>query len=183
MTLELTMNQDLPKMTQKNMPYLKNHYGAKLIGLLFTWSNKNFAPIQNLIQCSFADVQLKSSSELASKALALAMSNIATLQVNLAFQAYSETWLQNATQAMFMSYFVELPDLGRAGLKLTYALFVASCNRSSDNELKFSHSRFNGIQIRQSWKSNKSTEASSLLNLMKRTKDFCARDCDSLSIN
>lgn len=129
-----TQNEPRPPKDDTEEHALKNHYGAKLNGLLFTWSNANFAPIQNLIQCSFADVQLKPSPELASKALALAMSNIATLQVNSAFQAYSETWLQNATQAMFMSYFVELPDLGRAGLKLTYDLLQVVTDRVTMNQ-------------------------------------------------
>ena len=100
---------------------LRDHYGAELNGLLFKWSNNQISPIQDLIQWSCSTVQ-DAGPEAAATAVALAMGNISKTQVTAAFAAYSETWLTEASQCMFMSYFVEIPDLGEEGLKKTYQL-------------------------------------------------------------
>lgn len=75
-----------------------------------------------MIQGSCADIQEDKSPNTSSKALALSLATIANIQVTSAFAAYSETWLVNASQCIFMSYFVEIPDLGKAGLQKTYQL-------------------------------------------------------------
>mmetsp|Transcript_25925 Transcript_25925/g.33030 ORF Transcript_25925/g.33030 Transcript_25925/m.33030 type:complete len:577 (+) Transcript_25925:309-2039(+) len=100
---------------------LRDHYGSKLTGLLFKWSNNQISPIHDLVQLSCSTVQ-DAGPKAAAGAVALAMGNISKTQVTAAFAAYSETWLTEAAQSMFMSYFVEIPDLGEEGLKKTYQL-------------------------------------------------------------
>jgi len=117
-----TPNMPIPPGRTTAERALKNHYGAELNGLVFKWSNSQIKPIQSLIQCSCSGIQEDRSPKPPAKAVAIAISQIANIQVTSAFAAYSETWLVNASQCIFMSYFVEIPDLGEAGLAKTYQL-------------------------------------------------------------
>lgn len=49
-------------------------------------------------------------------ALALIALKVIELQASIANKDYSELWLSEASQVMFMSYFIELPNLDAAGL-------------------------------------------------------------------
>ena len=105
-----TPNKPAPPKESTEEVALKNHYGAETHGLT------------RLIQCSCSDMQNQPSAKLASIFMGIVMGHIATAQVTSAFSAYSETWLQTSSESIFMSYFIELPDLGRAGLEKTYRL-------------------------------------------------------------
>jgi len=100
---------------------VKQFYGAPLQGIFFKKGGP-FACIENLASKSGSAVQYACSTKPAEFFLKTALKNIATSQVNKAFTAYSETWLQDASSTIFMSYFVELPNLEKEGLIKTYEL-------------------------------------------------------------
>lgn len=104
----------------------KGFYGAPLQGIFF----KKGSPldiIETLAEGTTSRAQYLTGTYHVGKKGAqyfvkTAMTNIATSQVQTAFNAYSEAWLQDAARCIFMSYFVELPNLGKEGLELTYDL-------------------------------------------------------------
>jgi hypothetical protein len=100
---------------------VKKFYGAKLNGILFNWGGP-FAVLQNTIQDTGTSAQYKKGSMGAKLLTKTAIKNIANSQVESAFSLYSESWLLLASRCIFMSYFIELPDLESAGLRKTYRL-------------------------------------------------------------
>lgn len=61
--------------------------------------------------------------KLAEFCVKIGMDNIATNQISSAFTSYSEAWLPSSSlRCIFMSYFIELPNLGLEGLAKTYRL-------------------------------------------------------------
>lgn len=116
-----------------------NFYGSSLQGLFFKKGGK-LAIIENLAETTATGAQYLGKHSIVGKKGAeffvkTAMQNIATSQVTSAFMSYSEAWLQDSARCIFMSYFIELPNLGAEGLAKTYHLLtdVADIVTKKDN--------------------------------------------------
>ena len=98
----------------------ENAYGSPLQGLFFKKGGP-LALIESLVEATATDAQYLGKHEIIGKKGAeffvkTAMKNIATSQITSAFTSYSEAWLQDSARCIFMSYFIELPNLGPEGL-------------------------------------------------------------------
>jgi hypothetical protein len=121
-----TPNDPTPPKLDTEQHALEDFYGAPLQGIFF----KNGGPLaifENLVELTATSAQYSGPFAIIGKKGAEfyvkeAMKNIATSQITSAFTAYSEAWLQDAARSIFMSYFVELPNLEAEGLSLTYEL-------------------------------------------------------------
>lgn len=122
-----TPNDPLPPKLNTEQHALQNFYGSPLQGIFFKKGGP-FDFIEKLVETTGTAAQyLGSHSSIVGRRAAEfwvkeAMKNISTSQITSAFTAYSEAWLQDAARCIFMSYFVELPNLDEEGLSLTYEL-------------------------------------------------------------
>ena len=88
----------------------ENQFGAPLIGGL-----GKYAPIA-IRAAQEADSSLLGGASVITK---IALDEIES-QVGAANQAYSDLWLVKSSPVIFMSYFIEIPDLQDAGLGITW---------------------------------------------------------------
>jgi hypothetical protein len=99
---------------------MRKLYGGKLVGVIYQWGGPK-ALIQNLFQDTATEAQYTRKTDFGKLLTNAAFATISEFQIKSAFRLYSESWLGASVRVIFMSYFIEIPDLGETGLKETYS--------------------------------------------------------------